>query len=272
MTDRPAGDISALLEQRAQFEQWLTRLGDAGSGAPESVRSRVRTDYEGRLQRIMDELKQHASTVEREITRHRTALADLEQREARSRDALSEAEVRHGVGEYDDHRWEEIRRVEQGTLDGTQKELEAVRGEIARLAEVQALITKPAPAAPTPPAPRPPVEAVPPAPAARKPESARLPGDELDFLKSVTDEGVTPTPAERQRASGPQSVAAAPAPAPAPVPLSAPAAARPAAGPKAAAATSPSGQTKTLKCGECGTLNRPTEWYCERCGAELAAL
>jgi hypothetical protein len=29
---------------------------------------------------------------------------------------------------------------------------------------------------------------------------------------------------------------------------------------------------KTLKCGECGTLNRPTEWYCERCGAELAAL
>ncbi|HEV8612755.1 MAG TPA: hypothetical protein VGQ73_04530, partial [Gemmatimonadales bacterium] len=29
---------------------------------------------------------------------------------------------------------------------------------------------------------------------------------------------------------------------------------------------------KTLKCAECGSLNRPTEWYCERCGAELAAL
>ena len=29
---------------------------------------------------------------------------------------------------------------------------------------------------------------------------------------------------------------------------------------------------KTLKCGECGTMNLPTEWYCERCGAELAAL
>jgi hypothetical protein len=29
---------------------------------------------------------------------------------------------------------------------------------------------------------------------------------------------------------------------------------------------------KTLKCSECGSLNRPTEWYCERCGAELAAL
>ena len=31
-------------------------------------------------------------------------------------------------------------------------------------------------------------------------------------------------------------------------------------------------QSKTLKCGECGTMNYPTEWYCERCGAELAAL
>jgi len=29
---------------------------------------------------------------------------------------------------------------------------------------------------------------------------------------------------------------------------------------------------KSLKCKECGTMNLPTEWYCERCGAELAAL
>lgn len=29
---------------------------------------------------------------------------------------------------------------------------------------------------------------------------------------------------------------------------------------------------KSLKCQECGTLNYPTEWYCERCGGELAAM
>jgi HPt (histidine-containing phosphotransfer) domain-containing protein len=29
---------------------------------------------------------------------------------------------------------------------------------------------------------------------------------------------------------------------------------------------------KSLKCGDCGAMNRPTEWYCERCGAELASL
>jgi len=30
-------------------------------------------------------------------------------------------------------------------------------------------------------------------------------------------------------------------------------------------------QLKTLRCTECSTMNLPTEWYCERCGGELAA-
>lgn len=44
--------------------------------------------------------------------------------------------------------------------------------------------------------------------------------------------------------------------------------------PTASAAAAPiaSGdQQKTLRCTECGTMNFPTEWYCERCGGELAA-
>lgn len=34
----------------------------------------------------------------------------------------------------------------------------------------------------------------------------------------------------------------------------------------------PTEAVKTLKCQECGTMNYPTEWYCERCGGELAAM
>lgn len=40
--------------------------------------------------------------------------------------------------------------------------------------------------------------------------------------------------------------------------------------PSAGSATSSEPQ-KTLRCTECGTMNLPTEWYCERCGGELAA-
>ena len=36
-------------------------------------------------------------------------------------------------------------------------------------------------------------------------------------------------------------------------------------------ATSSGDQQKTLRCTECSTMNLPTEWYCERCGGELAA-
>jgi hypothetical protein len=34
----------------------------------------------------------------------------------------------------------------------------------------------------------------------------------------------------------------------------------------------PAEGSKSLKCADCGAMNFPTEWYCERCGAELASL
>lgn len=44
-----------------------------------------------------------------------------------------------------------------------------------------------------------------------------------------------------------------------------------AASPMSAASTAANEPQKTLRCTECGTMNLPTEWYCERCGGELAA-
>jgi hypothetical protein len=105
--------------------------------------------------------------------------------------------------------------------------------------------------------------------------------DELAFLKSVTNE---PAPAPRRGSGSYPKVPAEPPPAAAPPPPAPPAPAapvittadpfasksQPAIDPKSRGSTP--NVPKTLKCAECGTLNRPTEWYCERCGAELAAL
>ncbi len=63
-------------------------------------------------------------------------------------------------------------------------------------------------------------------------ESARDPFDDLAFLRSVIDPATQNSPT-RAGAAGDQQ--------------------------------------KTLRCTECGTMNFPTEWYCERCGGELAA-
>lgn len=82
-------------------------------------------------------------------------------------------------------------------------------------------------------------------PTQQQPAEASAPAvDEMTFLKSVTLD----SPASRERAAADQ---------------------RPSA--SSARARSPNA-SKTLKCAECGSMNKPTEWYCERCGAELAAL
>ena len=76
------------------------------------------------------------------------------------------------------------------------------------------------------------------APAHAAPADADETFDDLAFLRSVTD----PTPANSSPTVSPVPNA---------VPTNEP--------------------LKTLRCTECGTMNLPTEWYCERCGGELAA-
>ena len=108
--------------------------------------------------------------------------------------------------------------------------------------------------------------------------------DELAFLNSVVGRTSTSTKADlaapappEPRASGASRAMPAPPPPVAPVPRATtnvrpPANEEEASGPLGRPTPRTSQAIKTLKCQECGTLNFPTEWYCERCGGELAAL
>lgn len=130
-----------------------------------------------------------------------------------------------------------------------------------------------------------PAASSPPAPTARRSSSEitversteKGPFDDLEFLRTMMDsrssgEGVAvgsgaPAGGDQARAAAGSTGA----------PAGVPSDQRPQAAPaRASGETSvsrePVEQVKTLKCQECGTLNYPTEWYCERCGAELAAL
>ncbi len=288
--------IESLLQQRAQFEQWLARLDSAGDKAPPAVRAKVRSDYEARLRGVIDQLRGFAATIAEELDRHKGTQTGLDGERRQAEEALSEAEVRHAVGEYSEDEWQRINDQSGELLGRLRGELRAVGDEIARLAEVQGLIggapKRVEPPAPAPPPPPPPAAAAPerepelerfapppsppPAAAAPAPVAAARPApkpapeithgstpvDEMAFLKSVApEEERKPAPAAGRRGSNPG-----------------PSAARAAEGAGTASQTSAPGKpgaaggAKTLKCGECGTLNRPTEWYCERCGAELAGI
>lgn len=286
-TDASLAQVDQLLQQRAQYEQWLAKLTGAGSQAPEAVRAKVRADYEGRLDAVVGELRKHASTVESALSAHRASLAELEARRADIEERLAEAEIRHSVGEYSEDEWSAVGSEAESALQEIGGRAGQEEGEIARLAEVLQLIARPI--APEAPAVRR-IETPLPAPAAEAPSGTdaagaprfvpRTPGpmraasgarkesplDELDFLKSVTGEqsGIrrSATPARKGDSGQVRAIQVAGDVGEAGVGDEA------ASGPQAGAPTA----TKTLKCGECGTLNRPTEWYCERCGAELAAL
>src|SRR4029077_13768347 len=97
--------------------------------------------------------------------------------------------------------------------------------------------------------------------------------DELEFIKSVTedDTGAAPSP---RRASGAQFQPHIPSdPPPAAVPPS-----QRAANPVPApiipdpSAAGDDEATRTLRCKQCGTMNLPTEWYCGQCGHQLDAV
>jgi hypothetical protein len=156
-TPDSSNPIERLLQDRAQFVSWLTRLnssGDAGQAVPEAVRGRVRADYERRLEAVLDELRGHTSALEEQVDVLSARAKELAYRESQHKEQLAEAEVRHVVGEYDDVKWEGIRAELLKLVSHIRDELNHTIAEIDRLNEVLGTIRAPlvAPAeAPEPP-------------------------------------------------------------------------------------------------------------------------
>jgi hypothetical protein len=278
--------VTALLAERNQVQTWITRLESAKDTTPEAVRTKVMSDYQARLDQIVAKLTEHGDGVREQLEQRKTRRDELQAEETRAKETLAEAELRHTVGEYDEADWTKFRAESNKTLVGVREELGKVVEDIERLAEVAKLIATPV-APPEPPKPAPAPVAAKPAPApapapepapteAKKRESGRAefvpstakaksPTDELEFLRSTVGEGDA-APAkpvkEKEKEKKPK---AEPAPAAAAIATPVPEAELP----------KPRGSTesnRTLKCPECGTMNRPTEWYCERCGSELAGV
>jgi hypothetical protein len=229
---------------------------------------------------------------------------EFEQLRREEQETLAEAELRHSVGEYTDEEWQRVERDCGGKISGLDEELDRLAGEIGRLEEVlsQIIPQPPATRRREPEAVAAPVRAPepPPAPVVREepvvaraaeeehhqaPAPAPAPAEQPEAPRFVPRGGL------KSRESGPTRTIpfpsqtpkeAAPAPAVDELqflksmtldPRNATGQATTSAAPEVRAPDRPAPNVaKTLKCGECGALNRPTEWYCERCGAELAAV
>ncbi len=270
--------IQRLLEERRQYESWIARINAAADATPEDVCTRVRADYEARLRAVTEELKTHAEAARQLILQRKEFRVELQGKVAKAAERLKEAELRHAVGEYDESQWTQVHKDVLAELVAVREELQGVEEDIEKLLELDKLVRQRPPpgagahppAAPSP-ADRPAARGASPARPQFRPDDKQdskkgSQVDELAFLKSVTEDekGGAPSP---RRASGSQYQPS--------VPDSSPRSATPA--PSSSLPTPSSDNDddeapRTLKCKECGTMNLPTEWYCEQCGAELAAL
>ncbi|HZE95166.1 MAG TPA: hypothetical protein VEZ49_10680 [Gemmatimonadales bacterium] len=242
---KSAAAIQRLLEERRQYEAWLARITATADSAPEHVRTRVKADYEARLKAVTEELRAHADAARQLIAQRKESLLELQKKEKGAAERLAETELRHEVGEYDEGQWSQVHKDALADLGAVRDELMDVERDITRLEELDALVKAKPGSAPR-------IGAPPPAKRDGDEKPRKTPTDELAFLKSVTEDDRTPS---ARRASGAQyqpddvqnGTPLAPIDENAPV-------------------------EKTLRCRECGTMNVATEWYCEKCGAELAAL
>lgn len=278
--------VAGLMLERQRFEQWIAQLESRRAITPPHVFERVRADYQRRLDEVSRQLAGRTSEVQAAIAALTERLARLSSEETALRDERYEAELRSHVGEMTPTKWSALEKESDERLAKLSTERTNVTADIARLQQLVGMAGGGAPPAAAP---------------APMPDPQRR-FDELEFLKSVTGppsgkvpafNGVPPAPAPRAsdgtgapaRSSAPVGRPATPAGSTVQPERTSGGAQQPAAGidtpPDAPAEPPPvpsflkdvpQEQTKTLRCGECGAMNFPTEWYCERCGAELAGM
>lgn len=312
MTDlnRSANELPALLEERRKFEGWLAALEARRESTPQHVFDRVKTDYQSRMRQVEDRLAAHRQSIQEERTSLESRRALLEAEEQLRRDERAELDLRAHVGELAATDSEAAFRavddalgemsVEKESLTKRINELDALLGlradsqpapavEEAKsetASEPEAFADEPEPAEASSVAAEPETieiekeeDAPPVAPAAASAVSdpqivkdpMHTPGGSFDELAFLTDvvglddaKGKAGVVREDQTPSILDGVVGSKDREPlasnvgnTPIMLRSSSVAEPA---------------KTLKCTECGAMNYPTEWYCERCGAELAAL
>lgn len=275
--------LSGLLEERRRYEGWIAQLEARRASTPPHVFDKVRADYEHRLRSVMEQLGSRASELETSVRSFESRAASLLAEENARRDERAEAELRAAVGEYTPEAATELLTRTDEAIGQFAAERAGIVAELERLQEILDQV-RPGSAPPEAPreipqaapaaapvaapvaAPSVATVAQPPAPATPPSVPAQGTGfDELAFLQSVVE------PRAPQGTPAGSAAAAASAPPPSRAPESS--GRHPGtSGTPAFLKGMPAEQAKTLKCQECGTMNYATEWYCERCGGELAAM
>jgi hypothetical protein len=278
-TTPPLDEIRGLVAERGRFESWLSTLEARRSATPAHVFDRVWQDYDGRRQRVADTLTGHLGALQAAESGLAGRHDELSRALAERQDALAEVELRALVGEFDEQEGAGRREEVLSAIAELERESGVVGGELTEVRELTAQVRGPQAMAA-----RAPEAAV--ATSDDTPTTAAAPAAQIGDVDGALYAGDTraghhfaPPVQGGTPAGGMEAQAAARDSYGTPTFAAGQGLAEAAIGVPtvnaqtgdAAFGTAGAAQ-KTLKCQECGAMNYPTEWYCERCGGELAAL
>ncbi len=139
--------IRTLLEQRAQYMEWLAKLDDLSDNYRPEVAKRVRSDYRDRLTGVENELHGHKEELESSLFQRNGRLAEFEHRHNVCAAELEEAELRHQVGEFGDDEWKERKGSHERDLEEVARSLAVEREAVSELGAVLLQVTAPSEAA-----------------------------------------------------------------------------------------------------------------------------
>jgi len=291
-----------LLAERQRYEGWMQALDERRASTPSHVYNRVHSDYVLRLERVIQRLSERTEQLKATVESVTARLASLRAKETERTDARHEGELRAAVGEYGEADWEKMREDSDRELEAIGAERTSVETELADLQRLMALTTAPAVTIPAAEpeqgnsgaaTPEQEAAAASDATASDATASASSAADGAATGGSHAQDEETPSidnfvadwPVRHLEQTGaaatPQSDGVPRVPEVDHTRATTPAQSAPQAAYQAApparenAPAEPAQETrreqeKTLKCPECGTMNYATEWYCERCGGELA--
>ncbi len=282
--------LNELLTERQRYEEWLAALESRRGDTQPAVYQRVQADYSSRLREVSEKLVDRAGELRTTIESLSARLQEVSGEESAQLELRQESELRAAVGEFSPEQWEKLKQDSEKELARIAKDRESVETQLSELNRIVALSTKPreadskqgaanaASAQPSTPQQSQPVQS-------HSAQSQHAGSSQTGTPRSgptQTDLPLTPPPPQGpvaqptpQDFNGQQKATPAP-----PKKQAVPAAAAAKSSQGAAASQKRPGglpdlrteQQKTLKCPECGAANYPTEWYCERCGGELATL
>jgi len=261
-------EVRSLVAERQRYDDWLTALDGRRAETPSHVFDRVYGDYVARRDAVLAQLREHVGALATHGTELGRRLSTREAELTALEDERVEAMLRTAVGEYDGHRWETVRQDVEAKIASLGEQRGGLLAGVDEIRTLLASATSEPPAADVEAPAQPAVEDI-----AVEDIAVEDIAVEDIAVEDIVEEDIAYDASSIASPSSPNASAETAASAPS-VPVNADetfddlAFLRSVNDPTAAPSNDP---LKTLRCTECGTMNLPTEWYCERCGGELAA-